>query len=339
MEGELQAVGCGLQAPGSGTRNTVTLLTTILAAFTTVAVGPTDLADLKSVPPDLRTPPVTDGQPAPGKRVRQTHEPYRNTQIYHVLYLPADWRLDRRFPVIVEYPGNGPYRNQYGDVCSGKVDDCNLGYGISGGNGFIWVCLPFVNAREGRNQLQWWGDVDATVAYCNQTVRDVCENYGGDPHAVILTGFSRGAIACNYIGLHDDAIARLWRAFIAHSHYDGVRRWGYDEDDRPSALIRLRRLNGRPVFISQEVTVDDTRRYLADSGVKAPFTFQALPYRNHRDDWVLRDIPERNCLRKWLKQVLENSGSSPRDPTHVPPPPPNDPQHRSCLRPTSRTPS
>jgi galactonate dehydratase len=27
---------------------------------------------------------------------------------------------------------------------------------------------------------------------------------------VILTGFSRGAIACNYIGLHDAEIAKLW---------------------------------------------------------------------------------------------------------------------------------
>ena len=43
--------------------------------------------------------------------------------------------------------------------------------------------------------------------------------------AVILCGFSRGAIGVNYIGLHDDQIAALWAGFITHDHYDGVLEW------------------------------------------------------------------------------------------------------------------
>jgi hypothetical protein len=266
----------------------------------------TALPDLTTVSTDLQTPPMTLGTPSPGKRVKQTAREYEGTQVYHTLYLPTDWTPGKRYPVIVEYAGNGGYRNTYGDVCTGRVEDSNLGYGISGGSGFIWICVPYVNTKQMRNETRWWGDLEATVEYCKRSVCRVCDRYGGDPSAVILTGFSRGAIACNYIGLHDDEIARLWLAFIPHSNYDGLMRWDYTGSDRASALQRLKRLRGRAQFISQEVSIEATRRYLAGTGVEAPFTFQALPYRNHRDDWVLRDIPERKRLRDWLRRVLQD---------------------------------
>lgn len=264
-----------------------------------------DLPDLSTVPPDLELPPLSDGAPGPGLRVRQTAPEWAHTAVHHVLYLPTDWRPGRRYPVIVEYAGNGPYTNAFGDVSTGAVEGSCLGYGISGGNGYIWLCLPFVNAREGCNQAQWWGEVEATVDYCRRTVLRTCEAYGGDPGAVILTGFSRGAIACNYIGLHDDEIAGLWRAFIPYSHYDGVRQWGYSGDDRASALGRLKRLQGRPQFICDEVGVEATREYLQATGVQGDFAFCPVPFRNHSDRWVLRDCPPRRELRGWLARVLE----------------------------------
>ena len=64
---------------------------------------------------------------------------YEDSYVYHSLYLPKDWKAGKQYPVIVEYAGNGPYRNRQGDICTGKVEDCNLGYGISGGEGFIWL--------------------------------------------------------------------------------------------------------------------------------------------------------------------------------------------------------
>ena len=263
------------------------------------------LPDIRTAPPDLSTPPMTVGPPAPGKRVRQVIPDGGGGEVYHALYLPTDWQPGRKYPVLVEYAGNGPYSNPYGDTCTGRVEDCSLGYGISAGKGFIWVCLPYISVDHQRNQLQWWGDVEATVSYCKKAVPLVCKEYGGDPAAVILAGFSRGAIACNYIGLHDDEIASLWRAFIPHSHYDGVRLWGYSGDDRASALQRLKRLKGRPQFISQEASTSATEEYLRTTGIQAPFTFQPLPYRNHTDTWVLRDIPERARLREWLQRVLQ----------------------------------
>ena len=211
------------------------------------------------VPTDLAVPPMTEGQPAPGKRVRQVADEYKGTNVHHALYLPTDWTKGGRYPVIVEYAGNGPYRDRLGDVCTGLVEDCHLGYGISGGKGFIWVCLPYISKDHKSNQRQWWGDANATADYCKRVVPRICRDYGGDASAVLLAGFSRGAIACNYIGLRDDEIAKLWRGFICHSHYDGVLNWGYAGSDRTSAAGRLKRLAGRPQFISMEKSVDGTR--------------------------------------------------------------------------------
>ena len=264
-----------------------------------------EATDIRTVRQDLTTPRMTEEEPAPGKRVKRVAAEYKGTEVYHALYLPTDWRKGKLYPVIVEYAGNGPYRNRFGDVCTGKVADCNLGYGISGGKGFIWVCLPYISKDRKRNQLQWWGDLEATVEYCKTVVPRICREYGGDPSTVFLAGFSRGAIACNFIGLHDDQIASLWRGFICHSHYDGVRKWRYPGSDRKSAAERLRRLKNRPQFISHEVSVDETRRYLKKACPEGNFAFAALPFRNHTDSWVLRDIPQRKAVREWLQNILQ----------------------------------
>jgi len=273
-----------------------------------MAAGATE-RNMNQLPADLKTPALTEGEPAPGKRVRQVWPEWVGTGVYHALYLPMDWAPGRTYPVIVEYAGNGDYRSAFGDVSNGTVEGSNLGYGISGGRGFIWVCLPFVDAARKQNATHWWGDPDATAAYCRQSAERICTQFGGDAKAVFLAGFSRGAIACNYIGLRDDATARLWVGFIAHSHYDGViETWPYSGADRASALARLQRLNGRPVFISDAQSVDQTRLYLEATGVRAPFTYQVLPWPNHSDAWVLRDVPERQKLREWVRSVLASRG-------------------------------
>ncbi|MCX7008096.1 MAG: GDSL-type esterase/lipase family protein, partial [Kiritimatiellaeota bacterium] len=262
------------------------------------------LPDISSVPPDLTVPPLTEGAPAPGARVKHYLSEFKGTQLYHVLYLPTDWKPGARYPVIVEYAGNGGYTNKYGDISTGVPEGSKLGYGISGGKNFIWLCMPFVNAQEKKIAPNWWGDVDATVAYCKQAVRMVCDQFGGDAASVILCGFSRGAIACGYIGLHDDEIAALWRAFIPYSHYDGVSRWSYPASDVASAIARMQRLKGRPTFVCQEGTIAATKKFVAASGVQAPFTFEAVPFRNHNDGWTLRPSPTRAALRAWLQDVL-----------------------------------
>lgn len=262
--------------------------------------------DLSSVPQDLITPETVGDQPAAGRRVRQTLPGYESTEVHHTLYLPVNWQPNHLYPVIVEYAGNGRYQSQYGDRSDGTVEGSNLGYGISGGSNYIWICMPFVQIKDShkQNAIQWWGDVAESIAYCTNTVRYVCQHFGGDTNAVILAGFSRGAIACNYIGLHDDGIASLWRAFIPYSHYDGaLTNWPYSDADRAAARVRLVRLRGRPQFICQENSTEVTKKYLAGTRVVAPFTFVTVPFRNHSDTWTLRDNAARRAVRQWLNNL------------------------------------
>jgi len=261
--------------------------------------------NLNSLPSDLKVPAVTHEKPLPGKRVWQQNPGYEKTKLAHALYLPPDWKPDEKYPVIMEYPGNGGFSNALNDRSQGRVQDCKLGFGLSGGKGMIWVSLPFVDPKTGKHSINWWGDPDATAEYCKQTVARICKEFGGDPHAVFLTGFSRGAIACNYIGLRDDEIASLWKGFLPHSHYDGVRKWSYPDSDVASAQKRLARLGRRPQFITQEKSTNATEQYLKDSKSKGQFTFLAIPYPNHSDEWVLKNLPERTQARSWLAEILK----------------------------------
>lgn len=267
--------------------------------------------DIAQIEPDLVVPAMAEQAPAPGLRVKQTTSGYEDTQVHHALYLPTDWQKGKKYPVIVEYAGN-QWRTS-----PGTVQGSNLGYGISGGKGFIWICMPFLNGNSTANVGSWWGDrgthqAQPTVDYCVKTVREVCQRYGGDSDAVILCGFSRGSIACNYIGLHDDEIAKLWRAFVCYSHYDGVDERQYlPKTKREYALERLKRLDGRPQFICCEAPsrgrnmLQDTKDYIESTGVKAPFTYTYTGFLQHDDAWTLRPCAARKALRAWLKDVLD----------------------------------
>lgn len=278
----------------------------LLQCEVTSRLSATEPVNIHSIPNDLQVPRVTKEKPQPGKRVWQQNPGFEHTEIAHALFLPSDWKPENKYPVIVEFPGNGGYSNALNDVSKGRVQDCKLGYGLSGGKGMIWVSLPFVDPQTGKHALKWWGNPDATADYCKQTVARICREFGGDPKNIILTGFSRGAIACNYIGLRDEEIAALWNAMLPHSHYDGVRKWNYSDSDAISARKRLARLDSRRQFITQEKSTRATEDYLNDSDIKGQFTFMAIPYPNHSDEWVLKDIPERTRARQWLADCLNN---------------------------------
>jgi hypothetical protein len=271
-------------------------------------LGAADLPDLATVPSDLQVPAVAESAPAAGQRVWWQAAGWAGSAVRSALYLPVDWTPTARLPVLVEWPGNGGYRNAFGDESDGSVEGCQLGYGISAGRGFIWLCLPFVEkSADGQltHALKWWGDVAETKRHTMAAVAEVCERFGGDPERVVLCGFSRGSIGCHYIGLHDDRIAKLWRAMICHSHYDGViEKWPYPGADRVAAKERLQRLAGRPEWISHEGSVAATAAYLESTGVSGQRSLEALPFRNHSAAWVLRPLPLRERLRAWLAEVL-----------------------------------
>ena len=261
---------------------------------------------------DLATPPMTDDAPAPGKRVRQVAPGYEGTDVYHALYLPTDWREGEMYPVLVEYTGN------YFPACgsTGEAKGANLGYGLTGGEGFIWVSMAYVAEGRRENAVTWWGDLDATLDYCKTNVVRVCEQFGGDPENVLLCGFSRGAIGCNFLGLADDEIAGVWKGFITHDHYDGIREWPYEGCDRASALTRLERLDGRPQLICQNGTTREIETYLGPHAGLGEFTFLDVPVaalfdipegnviHPHTDLWMSKENLQRRRARAWLSKTI-----------------------------------
>ena len=261
---------------------------------------------------ELVTPIMTDEAPAAGKRVRQVAAEYTGTQVYHSLYLPTDWKPGGRYPVIVEYTGNKfpPGKG------SGEVRDANLGYGMSGGVGYIWVVMPYVEVGRKENAVTWWGDKQATVDYCKVNLPRVCTDFGGDPDNVFVCGFSRGAIGSSYIGLADDEIAALWKGMFTHDHFDGQKTWSYPASDRSSALVRLARLRGRPVLICGQYASTVRDQFLKDHLDLANFTFLDVPtteifnipegsvLHSHTDLWMHRDSTYRRQARQWLQTVI-----------------------------------
>ena len=265
---------------------------------------------------ELVTPAMTDEEPAPGRRVRQTAPEYEGTDVHHSLYLPTDWTPDTKHPVLVEYTGNrAPTLGS-----TGRARDANLGFGLTGGRRFIWVVMPYVEKGRGRNALNWWGDKQATIDYCTTNLPRICAQFRGDMENLFVCGFSRGAIAVNYIGLADDDIAALWKGFIAHDHYDGVRLWGYEGADKAAALVRLQRLGGRPQLICQNGSTRTTQDYLAAYTHLGRFTFLDVPVATlfeiphgkmihpHTDLWMCKDSPYRQRARQWLDEVLKAPG-------------------------------
>lgn len=272
------------------------------------ALSAAPLPDISTVPADLSIPELSDGAPGAGKRVRL--ELFESTPPV-VVYLPTDWVPEKKFPVIVELAGNGIFKNDYGDTSSGLPEGSKLGYGLGGGKGFVWACVPFLNEAGDKTAITWWGDApeyrpDSTVAFLKRAVPALCERFSGDPERVILCGFSRGAIAANAIGLHDDEIAKLWRGFACYSHYDGVStRWPFAGADSASARQRLARLNGRPQLICSESPVAGVRKHLENAGAEGDFTFLETGFRNHNDAWVLRPSPARDTARAWLAKAIQ----------------------------------
>ena len=174
--------------------------------------------------------------------------------------------------------------------------------------------MPYVAQDHHHNERTWWGDAEATVQYCQTNLPRICEAYGGDRRAVVLCGFSRGAIGVNYIGLHDDQIAR---ALGRLRHARPLRRscewkgqpWGSPlAAYQAEARTRLKRLQGRRVLVCQNVArgTQPTRAFIGDQINEARFTFLDVPVqeifptipnpwfvKSHTDRWLLRDSPYR----------------------------------------------
>jgi hypothetical protein len=274
--------------------------------------------DVHTVMYDVFAPPLTAGPPAPGKWVKQTLPDRAGTAAYHCVYLPLDWTPGKKFPLLVGFPGNGPFRNRFGDRSGGLPEDNPMGVGLSGGRGFVVLGLGYLDSRKNLQPTgSWWGDVAATIAYTKDAVRFAGDHYGADPAQVVLFGFSRSAIGASFIGLHDDTIAPLWRALLCYdgweSQADMTRNWyrhdqssyNYDPKDFDGTGVaqRFQRLAGRPLFILGGRGAVET----LNASLHFPVELLAKPHRNHNVSWSLRDTPERAAVRAWLERMLATS--------------------------------
>ena len=271
----------------------------------------------------LSIPELSTGRPAAGKRVMVTAPEYSGTRVYHTLYLPEDWKKDgEALPILFEYTGN--YFPKSGST--GEVKDAGLGYGLSGGK-YIWVSLPYIHENHQENQVTWWGDDNATVAYAKLNVPRIIKAFNANPNAVFLCGFSRGAIGVNYLGLHDDEIAKLWTGFITHDHFDGIKEWANTEWGSPfgryqaDATVRLKRVAGRPYLVCQNGDKYGTEAFVRERlasmdnftfiDVRTVEIFGSFPHplakSAHSDRWALLPSLYRNQAWQWLNQTVANS--------------------------------
>ncbi|MDC0672486.1 carboxypeptidase-like regulatory domain-containing protein [Nannocystis radixulma] len=240
-------------------------------------------------------PPLVAGEPGPGAFVKIVAPEYEGTGVYHGLYLPPDWQPGRRYPMIVESPCN-----KYGDF-TGKVDDATLGYNLAGCRHYVWLVLPYL--ENGANLDYGWGDVPATIAYWQTNLARTIETWGVDPGAVVVSGFSRGAIGASFVGLHDDAIADAWLGFFMHSHADVITN--LTPDQGAGSATRMGRVGGRAALLSWGAAGDGGA---ANSlkGVELltsfghPPTTLAVPGVGHTDAWLQDDAASRQVAQQWL---------------------------------------
>lgn len=267
------------------------------------------------VEPDRFALPLTWESPATGKRSLVRAPGYEQTEAYHVVTLPTDWSPGRKFPIYVEWTGNGGYVDPCGERTTGRPESGRLALGLAGNDGVICVQLPYLNAAGTANVVTWWGSApdhrpESTLKYAMAALDEVLARWGGDADRMVLMGFSRGAIAVNALGLANDDIARRWRAMVAYSHYDGVRQWPVAASDRASAAERLKRLGERPQFIVSEpmsnaTGLEATEAWLREAAPNAPREFLASGFRDHSDGWAMRPGATRERIRERLDEILK----------------------------------
>ncbi|WP_218939717.1 hypothetical protein [Lutibacter citreus] len=233
--------------------------------------------------------------PKPGKRVAYKLD--KNSNLYAVLYLPKNFKHNKKYPVIVEFPGNIYYTNTV--YSTGRPEQCVIGYGMAKGENAIWVSMPFVDYKKDEIAVSGWGNPDDTADYTVKIVNEIAEKFGGDKNNLILTGFSRGAIACGYIGLRNDTIAGLWKGIHACQHYDGDGWGGSEMDD---AIERLKRFKGESFFETDNAKGDEPKNMLSNATVKTTFVNSGLSA--HACDMFLDNRPSTLDLRKWFKNLV-----------------------------------
>lgn len=244
----------------------------------------------------LEIPEVKTAAPEAGSRVVYRLPGESSSGIYGLLYLPTDWEEGKRYPVIVEYPGNIFFNRKC--YSTGRPEQCDMGYGMSEGRGAIWLSLPFIDRERDMIVENGFGNADDTAGLCQRAVEDVIDRFGGDRDQLFLTGFSRGSIACGYIGLRNPEIASLWKGIHGCQHYDGS---DWRESDLAGAVKRAERFRGVAIYQT------DNRREKYQPVVEATspdveWTWDQSGLGFHATAMFLDDRPSTLRLREWFRR-------------------------------------
>ncbi|WP_430933352.1 hypothetical protein [Saccharicrinis sp. 156] len=234
-------------------------------------------------------------KPEAGRRVTYSL-PYED-KIYGLLYLPNSWTPEKTYPLIVEFPGNIFYTT--GCYSTGRPEQCTIGYGMSKGENAIWLSLPFVADNGVEIAESGWGNPEHTADFAYRLVKRVCKEFNADEEKIVLTGFSRGAIACGFIGLRNDSIASLWKGIHACQHFDGDG-WGKTKMD--DALERLKRAKHIPQFHTDNNN-QQPKRMFQDNGIDVVFENSGLGA--HACAMFLDDRESTVKLREWFNKLLK----------------------------------
>lgn len=166
--------------------------------------------------------------------------------------------------MIVEYTGNKFPPGQG----SGEVKDANLGYGMSGGQGFIWVTMPYIEVGRKSNGL---ADDEIAILWKGMLTHD---HFDGQKQW--------GYPACD----RASAVVRLTRlkgrpVLVCGQHASTVRD-EYLKDHMELARFRF-----------LDVPTDQI------------FKIPEGPYiHSHTDLWMHRESEYRQQARAWLQDVL-----------------------------------
>lgn len=253
-------------------------------------------ANNSTTPLGSLVPPITEeGTPMAGKRVRIYLEHF--PKAYYVLFLPYNFNTIGKWPVIVESPPN-----LWGSE-TGLPDDVFLGYGITQGMDYIWVCVPFIN-EEGEILKAYWGSNPlSTVNLWLEVLADLNKRFPVDNDKIILSGFSRGAVSTVYIGNYNDTIGSKWAAYFAHSHFDGCCQILLGNSKE-----RLNRIGGRKILISAgEIDYAKNCSYnaykkLVSIGSRA--TYIEIPNADHTPHWALEESESTEKAQHWLNTLF-----------------------------------
>ncbi|WP_166461130.1 hypothetical protein [Flavicella sediminum] len=245
----------------------------------------------------LLVPDMTLETPKAGKRVLYKLKNTEPSDLYAVLYLPKNWNPNKKYPVIVEFPGNIFYTEKC--YSTGRPEQCVIGYGMTKGEDAIWLSMPFVNYKTQKIAESGWGNPEDTADYTVKMVKDVIQNFGADANNLVITGFSRGAIACGFIGLRTKEIASLWKGIHACQHYDGDGWGGAKMED---AIKRLKNFQGKSFFQTDNTKNEEPKKMLKNTNVKTTFVNSGL--QAHACDMFLDDRPSTLKLRKWFQDLI-----------------------------------